>query len=149
MTMTATMRCSEPGHRAPVAIHASRGPGRWVVRPLHELFVSDLITWQIYKFSPALTFGRMTHVAPLPLRVIVFVTVGAGIVTGWLRPLYEHLVVDGGVLVPGWWIYLHIASLAVLLLLSAFLRRRHRRLCIVAWCGFWASLVPNAIPGFV
>ena len=24
-----TMRCSEPGHRAPVAIHASCGPGRW------------------------------------------------------------------------------------------------------------------------
>ncbi len=23
------MRCSEPGHRALVAIHASRGPGRW------------------------------------------------------------------------------------------------------------------------
>jgi hypothetical protein len=23
-----TMRCSEPGHRAPVAIHTSRGPGR-------------------------------------------------------------------------------------------------------------------------
>ena len=30
------MRCSEPGHRAPVAIHASRGPGRWLVRPLHR-----------------------------------------------------------------------------------------------------------------
>ena len=26
------MRCSEPGHRVQVAIHASRGPGRWVVR---------------------------------------------------------------------------------------------------------------------
>jgi hypothetical protein len=91
----------------------------------------------------------MTHAAPLPLRVIVFVTVGVGIVTGWLRPLYEHLVVDGGVLVPSWWIYLHIASLAALLLLSAFLRRRHRRLCIIAWCAFWASLVPNVIPGFV
>jgi len=23
------MRCSEPGHHAVVAIHASRGPGRW------------------------------------------------------------------------------------------------------------------------
>ena len=35
------MRCSEPGHRAPVAIYASRGPGRWVVglqRQLHERF---------------------------------------------------------------------------------------------------------------
>src|SRR6186713_3225712 len=28
------MRCSEPGHRAPVAIVASREPGRWVVRRL-------------------------------------------------------------------------------------------------------------------
>ena len=27
------MRCTEPGHRAPVVIHASRGPRRcWVVR---------------------------------------------------------------------------------------------------------------------
>src|SRR6266566_5920136 len=26
------MRCSEPGHRVQVASHASRGPGRWVVR---------------------------------------------------------------------------------------------------------------------
>ncbi len=26
--LSSTMRCSEPGHRAPVAIHASGGPGR-------------------------------------------------------------------------------------------------------------------------
>ena|SRR5882724_10684054 len=33
------MRCSEPGHRAPVAIHASRGPGRLltlgIIRNMH------------------------------------------------------------------------------------------------------------------
>ncbi len=31
------MRCSEPGHRVPVAIHTSRGPGRWVVRRLSRM----------------------------------------------------------------------------------------------------------------
>src|SRR4051794_32569678 len=36
------MRCSEPGHRAPVAIHASRGPGRraGVVRP-QRIYMND------------------------------------------------------------------------------------------------------------
>ena len=44
------MRCSEPGHRAVVAIHASRGPGRraWVVRthntiPIMSSMIHDII----------------------------------------------------------------------------------------------------------
>ena len=74
--------------------------------------------------------------------------VGTGFVTGWLRPLYEIVVVGGGVLVPGWWILLQVGSLAALVLLSVVLRKRHQRLCVIAWCGFWAALVPNAIPGF-
>src|SRR5580765_180464 len=44
---------------------------------------------------------------------------------------------------------LHVVSLTVLLLLCFFVRKRSRRLCIVAWCGFWLSLLANVIPGFL
>jgi hypothetical protein len=35
------MRCSEPGHRVAVAIHASRGPSRWVVGRCTSMLPKD------------------------------------------------------------------------------------------------------------
>src|SRR5712664_1666301 len=58
--MGVSMRCSEPGPRAPVAIHASRGPGRWVVRrrdDMKGLILIGLIVLAIgkLKLTPTIT----------------------------------------------------------------------------------------------
>jgi cytochrome bd-type quinol oxidase subunit 2 len=90
----------------------------------------------------------MTRSTPFALRAVVFAAIGVGLVSGWLQPVYEQVIVGGGVYVPRWWSFLHVASLAVLLFLSFFLRRRDRRLCIATWCAFWVSLLSNVIPGF-
>src|SRR6266704_6200092 len=37
------MRCSEPGHRVQVAIHSSRGPGRWVVMRVSKPLLGAII----------------------------------------------------------------------------------------------------------
>jgi hypothetical protein len=89
----------------------------------------------------------MSNATPFLLRALVAATVGVGLVSGWLRFIYETFVVGGAVLVPGWWIILHIASLSILFLLSLWLRSQDRKLCILSWCAFWLSLLPNAIPG--
>jgi cytochrome bd-type quinol oxidase subunit 2 len=83
------------------------------------------------------------------LSAVVFAAVGVGLVSGWLQPVYEHFIVGGGIYVPRWWNFLHLASLTVLLFFSLLLRKRDRRLCIITWCAFWASLLSNVIPGFV
>jgi cytochrome bd-type quinol oxidase subunit 2 len=86
---------------------------------------------------------------PLPLRVLVFAVIGCALVTGWLQPLYEMFVVDGGVYVPRWWSLLQFTSLLVLLVLCFALMRRHRRLCIISWGAFWMSLLANVMPGYL
>lgn len=86
---------------------------------------------------------------PLLVRAIVAVVIGCALVTAWLQPLYEMFIVGGGVFVPGWWVYLQFGSLAVLLFLCFFLMKRHRKLCIISWCAFWASLVANVMPGYI
>lgn len=91
----------------------------------------------------------MTSSAPFPLRALVFATVGAGIVSAWLRPIYELFVVHGGVLVPAWWIGLHFVTLMTLFVMTFVLRKRHRRLCTVTWCAFWISVLSYLMPTFV
>jgi hypothetical protein len=59
------------------------------------------------------------------------------------------MVILGGVFVPGWWVVLQFGSLAVLVCLCFFLMKRHRELCIIAWCAFWVSLVADVVPGYV
>ncbi len=86
---------------------------------------------------------------PLLLRIVVCVTVGCALVTGWLQPLYEMFVAEGKVYVPRWWSLLQIASLAILMVLSLLLTKRHRRLCVVSWCAFCVSLLPNFMPGYI
>jgi hypothetical protein len=86
---------------------------------------------------------------PLPLRATVAVVIGCALVTGWLQPLYELLIVRGSVFVPKWWTYLHLVSLAALLFLCFFLWRRSWRLSMVTWCAFVVSVLANCIPGYV
>jgi hypothetical protein len=90
----------------------------------------------------------MTQTTPIAIRALVFGSVGVGLVSGWLQPVYEMVVVGGGVYVPRWWSLLHWISLTVLLFLSLLLRRRDRRLCIITWCAFWITLLSNVMPGF-
>ena len=91
----------------------------------------------------------MSEITAWPLRFAVSITIGCTLVTAWLQPLYEMFVVRGGVLVPRWWIGLQFTSLVTLLFLCFFLMRRYRKLCIIAWCGFWVSLVANVMPGYL
>ena len=39
------MRCSEPGHRAPAAIAAPRGPGRWALIDRQQTTPLPLLIW--------------------------------------------------------------------------------------------------------
>lgn len=91
----------------------------------------------------------MTRQTPFATRAVTFAIIGFGLVSGWLQPIYEMLVVGGGVYVPHWWVYLHVASLIALVLLSFYLRKRDRRLCIISWCAFWLSLISDVMPGYV
>jgi hypothetical protein len=90
----------------------------------------------------------MTHNIPFVMRAVIFAIIGTGLVSGWLQPTYEMFIVGGGVYVPNWWVYLHVASLAALIFLSIYLRKRDRRLCIICWCAFWISLVSDVMPGY-
>src|ERR1051325_3369569 len=89
----------------------------------------------------------MHIVLSFPLRATVAVAIGCALVTGWLQPVYEMFIIRQGVSVPGWWIALHLSSLAVLFFLCFFLLGRNPRLCILAWCAFWLSVVANIVPG--
>jgi len=55
--------CSEPGHRVHVAIPASRGPGRWVVRCLHKLVRKSLII-SLLVVAVMAVFVALPHAPP-------------------------------------------------------------------------------------
>src|SRR5436190_1411571 len=56
------MRAMSAGHRAQVAIHASRGPGRRVVRPLHMISVLQIVVTALEAVGEAL--GRRKPKTP-------------------------------------------------------------------------------------
>jgi len=88
----------------------------------------------------------MKHSISLNKRAVIFAIIGTGLVTGWLRPIYEVLV-GCGVYVPNWWVYLHLVSLAALIFLAFFLRDRPLR--IICWCVFGISVFADAVPDYV
>ena len=88
-----------------------------------------------------------TKPASVALRATVAAVVGCTLVTGWLQPVYQWFV--GRVFVPNWWIYLHLASLAGLLLLFFFLWKRDWKLSMLTLLALVVSLAPDCIPGHV
>jgi cytochrome bd-type quinol oxidase subunit 2 len=107
-------------------------------------------SFRLYKLAaPTDTKENLGAAAtPFAIRAFVAVMIGVGLVSGWLQPFYETVVLGGGVRVPGWWAVLHLVSLPSLLLLCIFFRKRDRHLSIVTWCAFWASLLSNVMPGY-
>ena len=77
------MRCSEPGHRVPVAFHAPRGPGRraWVVGHYYALALNRAEPYSLHMPTVALQAHfdgeRIVLDEPfdLPLHAALIVTV--------------------------------------------------------------------------
>jgi hypothetical protein len=88
-----------------------------------------------------------TKPTPFPLRATVAVVIGCALVTGWLKPVYQLFV--GAVIVPHWWSYLYLVSLAALLFLVFFLWKRDWELSVLCLCTFVVSIVPAYIPDYV
>lgn len=82
------------------------------------------------------------------IRLIVLLGIGVALLTSWLQPLYETMIVRGAVLAPAWWSILHVASLIALFLSAIVLSIKKCRLSVFCWIGLAASLAGSVIPGF-
>ena len=93
-----------------------------------------------HAISAQRTIPGLTRAALAPL-------IGCALAGAWLQPTYEMFV--GAVYQPKWLDCLQFGSLAILGIVCVYLIKRDRRLCIIAWCAFWLSLIANVMPGYV
>src|SRR6266540_1264862 len=103
--MGVSMRCSEPGNRVQVAIVRSRGPGRWVVGPLHtshhmkepieftpreKILINYYRDRQLSGGSRALAYHISFIIGPLLCAGFFFwISDGAWILVGYALLLYR------------------------------------------------------------